>query len=828
MRRVAWKAGSLALIIVGLVSAHPRQGRLGGEANDIENGAQAKLSRLNPGFIENRGQWRSPIRYVAKFADMTVRAEPGSIVVQQARSGEQPQLAVVKMTFENGGATEPRGGQPAKGALHYLKGPDRSAWRHDVPAFHDVLYSGVHEGVDVRLREQDGRLEYDVLVSPTGNIDDFTVYCEGIDGLTLEASGELRLHTPVGPLVQHPPVAWQVAADGETFSARCRFRLLDERRFGLELADRVPGSSVVIDPGLTWATFLGGAASDYALAVRVLPTGHVLVAGTTDSPDFPTTPGVFDGTLADSDATISCLDPTGSELVFATYLGGSDRESASALDLASDGSIAFGGFTESADFPVSAQSFDQTLGGSTDTYVAMLTPDGSDLLYSTYLGGTGPCLEAMEGLAITSTGLIVCAGLTCNTTGFPTTPTSFQPAPGGGIDGFVTWLDPSRAGFAQLVCSSYLGGTDSDEVEGFALSAAGEPILVGPSTSANFPTTAGAFDVTSGGDFITRVSADGSALVASTRFKPATLTTVASDGESILISGRAGSGLPVTANAFDTTWNGGFDGCVVRFDGQLSQILAATYLGGGLVDTPTAIAVDDSGGVVIAGSTQSANYPTTPGAFDTEFGGIPPMGTSMVSYLSGELSELLYSSFLGPALALASHANDVDVYGAADVAIVGQGAQSGFPVTPGSYDVSFNGGGLGDAYVARMLLTATWSNLGGGVLGANGTPSLTGTGSLAAGTNVTLTLRHALPNASATLIVGIGLLGAPFKGGTLVPSPTLLIFGLPINGNGSLSVQATWPPGLPSGFTTYFQCWIADAAAPAGLSASNGLSGTTP
>jgi len=180
---------------------------------------------------------------------------------------------------------------------------------------------------------------------------------------------------------------------------------------------------------------------------------------------------------------------------------------------------------------------------------------------------------------------------------------------------------------------------------------------------------------------------------------------------------------------------------------------------------------------------------------------------------------------------LSSWANDVAAFGIADVVIVGEGAQTGFPVTPGAFDETFNGGTLfgADGYVARMLLEPlTWVSLGGSVPGSNGTPNLAGTGDLVGGQPVTLTLTSAKPATPATLIVGLSLLSAPFKGGTLVPNPTLMLFALPINGHGSLSLSATWPSGLPSGFAFYTQYWIPDPAAPVGFSASNGLAGITP
>jgi hypothetical protein len=202
----------------------------------------------------------------------------------------------------------------------------------------------------------------------------------------------------------------------------------------------------------------------------------------------------------------------------------------------------------------------------------------------------------------------------------------------------------------------------------------------------------------------------------------------------------------------------------------------------------------------------------------------------MVSRLSPDLSQLLYSTFLGPAMASSSWANDVVVLGPADVVIVGEGAQTGFPVTPGAFDETFNGGTLGgaDGYVARMLLKTTWTALGGALAGSNGTPQLSGSGSLASGTPVTLLLRHAKPSGVATLLLGLNPLSAPFKGGTVVPTPDILLAGLRVDGQGMLSLASTWPPGVPSDFAIYSQFWIVDAAGPKGLAASNGLLGSTP
>ncbi len=131
-------------------------------------------------------------------------------------------------------------------------------------------------------------------------------------------------------------------------------------------------------------------------------------------------------------------------------------------------------------------------------------------------------------------------------------------------------------------------------------------------------------------------------------------------------------------------------------------------------------------------------------------------------------------------------------------------------------------------YALQVTVVGCWTNLGHGLAGAGGTPLLTGTGTLIGGEPITLDLTGAKANSSAALIVGFGVANAPLKGGTLVPTPDLIITGLPTGPAGALSLPAAWPAGLPSGFSLYFQEWIADASGPAGFAATNGLQATTP
>jgi hypothetical protein len=130
--------------------------------------------------------------------------------------------------------------------------------------------------------------------------------------------------------------------------------------------------------------------------------------------------------------------------------------------------------------------------------------------------------------------------------------------------------------------------------------------------------------------------------------------------------------------------------------------------------------------------------------------------------------------------------------------------------------------------VEATFAVGTWTDAGGAVAGTAGTPVLDGQGLLLAGTTTTLSLTQGLPGGSAALVLGFSELGAPFKGGVLVPAPDVLIFGLPLDAGGGLELAFAWPDGLPGGLSTWWQCWIPDAGAPFGFAASNGVRATTP
>jgi len=466
-----------------------------------------------------------------------------------------------------------------------------------------------------------------------------------------------------------------------------------------------------------------------------------------------------------------------------------------------------------------------------DALVAQLSATGDALLYATYLGGNNPSTstEIATDVAVRPDGTIVVSGSTC-APDFPVTPDAMDPSFTPLCDGFLSVLDPAAVGSAQLVYSSFLLGGGFLFIH---LEDDGSLLGVGHSADPTFPTTPGAFDSDFAGaiagieGIAARMAPDLKSYLAATYIDLSVLDVAFAPPGSITIGANILGASLLTPGAYDTTSNGGIDVAVGRLSATLSEWEWGTFIGGSTGESANGIAVDPSGAVIITGGTASSNYPVTPGAHDTVYSG--GLGDAFVSYLSTDGSQLLYSTFLGESASSSIRGQAAAALDIAEAIVVGDGAKSAFPVTPGAFDTTYNGGGLGgDGFVVKLPLTLAWDTVGAGIAGTLGVPKLQGQGLLCAGQTATLTLTRGKPNGTATLVIGLGLLLAPFKGGTLIPTPDILIPGLPISGSGVMVLSAPWPAGIPAGFTFHFQAWIADAVAVQGFAATNGLSATTP
>lgn len=462
--------------------------------------------------------------------------------------------------------------------------------------------------------------------------------------------------------------------------------------------------------GFALGTLVGASEPDVSLAVAVDDTG-IYIAGETSSPTFPTTPGAFDTTYNGGDeGFFSKLDPTGSMLLYSSFLGGVSPDAVYDLGVGQDGSLYLTGETRSADFPITPGAFDPSWHGDTDAFVTRVDPSGSTLLYSTFLGGATGSMDRGaapddlifgdhgEDLTVGPNGQVYVTGFT-DSPDFPTTVGAFDRTYGGRLDAFVTELNVSGS---ALVFSTFLGGIDRDRGEEIVLDPAGAPVVAGHTFGTDFPTTPGAYDTSFAGEsdaYVTKLRPSGKALAYSTYFGGTATERglgLALDGSGApILTGLTSSvDFPATANGYDTTHNGNWDGYVARFNASATKLRYASYLGGSKNELGWKVAPDGANGAWVVGSTGSSNYPTTPDGDRTYNGGTDD---GFVAHLDLTGPTLLFSSYLGGQNADVVRSLQLVEGG---VMLSGFAGSSNFPTTPGAYDETPNG--RFDAFVVKL------------------------------------------------------------------------------------------------------------------------------
>src|SRR5206468_2227249 len=410
---------------------------------------------------------------------------------------------------------------------NYFIGNDPAKWKTDVPHYARVKYSQLYPGVDLIFHGNQRQLEYDFVVAPGSDPRCIRFAFEGASRVEIGKEGELLVTSKSGNQIQqHRPVIHQEVG-GERHDIAGGYVIKGRREVGFKIAAYDRDRPLVIDPILSYSSYLGGATpsphspiDSGALAIAVDATGNMYVTGFTSTIDFPTAnpeQPAYGGGLYD--VFVTKIDPSGSTLVYSTYLGGMNAEKAFAIAVDSAGSAYITGFTQSPNFPTILTAFQPVSttgilpGNSSDASVTKLSPAGNALVYSTYLGGSTNADNAF-GIAVDSSGCAYVTGYTYSTS-FPTQ-NPLQANLAGGSDIFVTKFSPAGN---TLAYSTYLGGSDLDEAFGIAVDASGSAYITGKTRSNDFPTV-NAFQPTFGGGnedaFVTKLNPDGSALVYST------------------------------------------------------------------------------------------------------------------------------------------------------------------------------------------------------------------------------------------------------------------------------------------------------------------------
>jgi hypothetical protein len=623
-----------------------------------------KLSVLQMPFIENRGQIKNKsVRFYANtFAGTVFVTDKGEIVyslikeVKGQKSGVRAQESKVKNqetkaialreSFDSQKEVSVKGIEKSETEVNYFIG-DKGNWRTNIPTWQEVNLGEIYEGIELKLKVHGKNVEKLFTVYPDADVKNIKLKIEGANGLKINKDGALEIATELGIVRMTKPVAYQ-EVKGEKKHIQVAYKVSPgSNTYGFLVGEYDNSKPLIIDPLLA-STFIGHSEDDRAFALTIDSSGDVFVAGATYSPAYPTTPGAYDESYnGTGDVFVSKLDSNLSSLLASTWIGGGDQEGASALGIDSSGNVLVAGGTYSSDYPTTPGAYDESHNGAGDVFVSKLDSNLSSLLASTFIGGVDA--DSTSALGIDSSGNVFVAGGT-GSPDYPTTPGAYDESYNGTGDVFVSKLDSNLSG---LLASTFIGGVDADYASALGIDSSGNVFVAGGTYSWDYPTTPGAYYGTfkaSNDAFVSKLDNNLSSLLASTfiggfDFDFLNALTIDSSGNVFVAGATYSPAYPTTSGAYDETYQGVFsDVFVSKFDSNLSDLLASTLIGGGVLDWADALGIDSSGNVFVAGETSSTDYPTTPGAYDETHNGDEDV---FVSKLTSNLSSLLASTYIG-------------------------------------------------------------------------------------------------------------------------------------------------------------------------------------
>jgi hypothetical protein len=722
----------------------------------------ANYGKLPISFEPNVGQVAGgagarDVKFLSRGNGYTLFLDPSESIVRlhretQAQAHPQPGIKQLAARPAKGGASVTSevvdmklvGAQPAPqavgfeelpGKVNYFRGRDPKNWHADIPTYAKVKLEQVYPGIDLVYYGNQQQLEYDFVVQPGADPRAIRMDVSGLSAgksahavaPRIDRNGDLVLAADNSKVRFHKPVVYQPEGAAGREPVDGQFKL-DRGQVTFQVASYDRGKPLVIDPVLGYSTYINNTAVDEtSAAIAVDSSGNAYVASETDTTDIPTVNPyqANHASVDDSDATLFKLNPSGTALVYATYLGGTGEDSGEAIAVDAAGEAIVVGYTCSLDFPVTAGAFQTTPNpnladcNGTNMFLTKFSASGSSLIGSTYLGGSET--DIAYAVALDPSGNVYITGPSFSPD-FPVTAGVVEPTFGGSVsagtsDSVVAKLNPT---LTSLIYSTYLGGGSDDWLGSIAVDAAGDAYVAGYTLASGFPVTPKAFQTTFVGNganqaydaVVAKLNPTATALFYGTYISAgddaAYGVAIDKAGDAYITGDAAESNFPVTPGAYQTVYGGaGLEGVgdafVTKLNPTGSALIYSTYIGGAEDDSGYAITVDRFGGAWVDGSTISSNFPVTKNAIQSTYTGQPASeagttfyyGNLFVLRLNPKGSALTFSSYLGgsgddePGFNIV-HDPSTAIY------IAGITTSTDFPTTSGAFNATCSGDYCGD------------------------------------------------------------------------------------------------------------------------------------
>lgn len=617
--------------------------------------AQISFKHLEPGdgiqWVSNKGQFAAPVVFRAFTSGGTLFAEKNALTMYLHHPADHAQYHdflhhrhtqlteftyrthAFRMRFVGVQDVQPEGNVPYPFYHNYFLGNQSQSWAGKVPVYAQIYYPELYPGIGLRVYSgENDALKYDWTLAPGARIEQIKLHIEGADQLSV-TGGKLRIHTSVGILEEHIPEAYQYI-DGKKVLVDCSYQL-ENGLVGFTIGKYQPELPLIIDPVLIFATYSGSKGDNFGFTATYDSRGNLYAGGITDgsTADYPVTTGAFQTRFAGGqglfpanlacDISISKYDSSGRTLLWASYLGGRFDDYPHSLVVDLDDNLHVYGTSYSDNFATTNNAFQRSRKGVNDIIVSKISEDGSRLLASTYVGGSGrDGLNAWTNsssndnplrynyaddyrgdIIVDPNGLIYVSSCT-NSSDFPTENAS-QSSFGGKLDGCVFALSPDMK---NLVWSTYLGGSEHDALYSIRLDDQGNVYVAGGTRSNNLPSHTDAHQK--------QIAGNTDAVIAKYRHTNFSLGKLSYWGSSsydqayfveidrndnVFISGQTTGTITQTSGTYGNNNKGQF---IVKMDSALNSVLMQTTIGArnNRIDfSPTAFLVDNCDNIYLSG-----------------------------------------------------------------------------------------------------------------------------------------------------------------------------------------------------------------------------------
>jgi gliding motility-associated-like protein len=541
---------------------------------------------------------------------------------------------------------------------NYFHGNDSEKWASKVPLFHEVEYNSLYPEINLRAYSKSGDFKYDYIVEPSGDPSSIQLQYEGVDNLKIK-NGKLVIETSVGEIIEDEPFAFQKYG-GYIVKVKCSYRLLNDNTVVFDFPEGYDSEmELIIDPTVIASTYSGSTTSIYGHTATYDQAGNIYSAGAeVATGGYPTTVGAFQtSAMGARETAITKYNPDGSSQIYATYIGGTGDDYPHSLFVNASDEVYILGSTNSNNYPTSASAaYGAFNGGTNDVVVTALSADGSALVGSTYVGGTGNDGQnaITSNYGDTFRGEIILDAnsnayiATMTTSGdFPVSAGAMQVTPSGLQDGVVFKLNPD---LSSLDWATYMGGTGDDAAYGLVLDD-NDDLFVTGSATAGFPSTPTTLNPTYlGGDqdaFIVHLSNNGTTMINGTFLGSAEkdqgfFIELDGDGDVYVMGQNANGSLTATANTYAGPGTGSF-----------IQSISPDLTTSGFVSTfsknaPTAFLVDDCDNIYSAGHGGVSILSPGGTGFDVSASAIDADGAGFyLLVLERDAASMLYATFYG-------------------------------------------------------------------------------------------------------------------------------------------------------------------------------------